>query len=109
MSIKLPFPKWTLVTPIKIYQTYINEDGEPVDELLFDGKCNYSEKSKQIMNAERQLITLSGKVICMGDIAPQSEKIEGYIEINGLKKNIYRSARPRNPDGSIFSTELELT
>ena len=109
MGFKIPFPKWSLVTPMKIYQTYINEDGEPIEELLFDGKVNYSEKSKQVMNADRQLITLTGKVICMGDIAPQHPTIEGYIEVNGIKKNIHRVSRPRNPDGSIFSTELELS
>ncbi|WP_040209870.1 hypothetical protein [Clostridium polynesiense] len=109
MGLKMPFPKWTLVTPVKIYQTYINEDGEPVSQLLFSGKVNYSEKSKQVMNADKQLITLTGKIICEGDIAPQYPKIEGYVEVNGVKINIYRAARPRNPDGSIFSTELELS
>ena len=109
MGFKMPFPKWSLVTPVKIYHSFINEDGEPVDELIFDGKVNYSEKSKRVMNADRQLITLSGKVICEGNIAPKHPVIEGYIEVNGVKKNIYRASRPRNPDGSIFSTELELS
>lgn len=106
---KLPFPDWILVTPVEIHQTSINEDGEPEEKLIFNGKCNYSEKSKQIMNSERQLITLSGKIICKGDIAPQYSIIEGYIKVNGVKKNIYISSRPKNPDGSIFSTELELS
>ena len=29
MGVKLPFPKWILNTPIKVYQTFINDDGEP--------------------------------------------------------------------------------
>lgn len=104
---KLPFPEWILVTPVKIYQTYINEDGEPVDNLIFEGLCNYSEKSKQTLDAERRLISLSGKVIVKGDINP-GKLIEGYIQIGEIKKDIFRSSRPRNPDGSVFSTELDL-
>lgn len=108
MGFKLPFPKWTLVTPIKVYQTYINEDGEPINNLIFSGMCNYSEKSKRVRNENGELVTLIGKVILEGDIAPQYKRIEGFVDINGVKSNIYKAARPRNPDGSIFSTELEL-
>lgn len=107
MGVKLPFPKWILNTPLNIYQTYINEDGEPEEKLIYEGKCSYDEKSKQTLDAERRLVTLSGKVIVEGDINPD-KLIEGYIKIGELKKDIYKSSRPRNPDGSVFSTELEL-
>lgn len=107
MGVKLPFPKWILNTPVKVYQTFINEDGEPVEDLIYDGLCNYNEKSKQTLDAERRLVTLSGKVIIEGDINP-GKLIEGYIKIGDIKKDIYKSSRPRNPDGSVFSTELEL-
>ncbi|MDQ0149352.1 hypothetical protein ACFO6R_10160 [Eubacterium multiforme] len=107
MGVKLPFPKWILNTPVEVYQTFINEDGEPVEILLYDGLCNYNEKSKQTLDAERRLVTLSGKVIIEGDINP-GKLIEGFIKIGELKKDIYKSSRPRNPDGSVFSTELEL-
>ncbi|MBY0756514.1 hypothetical protein K5V21_13775 [Clostridium sardiniense] len=107
MGVKLPFPKWILNTPVQIYQTFINEDGEPVEDLIYDGLCNYNEKSRQTLDAERRLVTLSGTVIVEGDINPD-KLIEGYIKIGELKKDIYKSSRPRNPDGSVFSTELEL-
>lgn len=107
MGVKLPFPKWILNTPVEIYQTYINEDGEPIEDLIYNGLCNYNEKSRQTLDAERRLVTLSGIVIVEGDINPD-KLIEGYIKIGELKKDIYKSSRPRNPDGSVFSTELEL-
>lgn len=107
MGVKLPFPKWILNTPIEIYQTFINEDGEPVEDLIYNGLCNYNEKSRQTLDAERRLVSLSGTVIVEGDINPD-KLIEGYIKIGELKKDIYKSLRPRNPDGSVFSTELEL-
>lgn len=105
---KLPFPRWACVTPIKVYLTELSEDGEPVEQVVFDGMCNYSEKSRQIMDAERRLIQLNAKAIIAGDIAPGRD-IEGYVLVEGaIKRAIHRAARPRNPDGSVFSTELEL-
>ena len=105
---KLPFPKWACNTPIKVHLTSLSEDGEPVEELVYDGLCNYSEKSRQILDAERRLIQLNAKAIIEGDIAPGRD-IEGYVMVEGgTKRTIYRAARPRNPDGSVFSTELEL-
>lgn len=105
---KLPFPKWILVTPIKVYQTEMDEDGEPVEELIFDGLCCFDEKIKHVMDAERRLVRLSGKAIIEGDILP-GKLIEGYVMLGSEKRTIFRSARPRNPDGSVFSTELELS
>jgi hypothetical protein len=104
---KIQFPKFLLTTPVKIYKTFINEDGEPKSELIFDGMCNYTEESKQILDSERRLITLSGSLIVEGDIYP-NKLIEGYIQVGEIKKDIFRTSKPHNPDGSVFSTELEL-
>jgi len=104
---KLPFPKWILNTPVKVYQTGINKFGEPIEELIFDGLVSYDEKQRQVMNAERQLVLLSGKIIIEGDINP-GKLIEGYVKIGGIDKKIYSAIRPRNPNGSVFSTELDL-
>lgn len=104
---KLPFPDWILVTPAKVYHAYLNEDGEPIESLIFDGKCNYNEKSKQVLDAEKRLVQLSAKAIFKGDIFPDKD-IEGYVQIGEIKRDIFKAARPRNPDGSVFSTELDL-
>ena len=104
---KFPFPRWLLSTPVKIYQTALNEDGEPSEAILYEGKAIYDEKTKQTIDKERKLVDLVGKVIVEGDINP-GKIIEGYVQVGEVKQNIYRSMRPRNPDGSVFSTELEL-
>lgn len=104
---KLPFPKWILVTPVKVYQTELSEDGEPVETILYDGLCSHDEKTKQVLDAERRLVTLSGKVIIEGDIYPD-KLIEGYVQFGDIQRTIFRTQRPKNPDGSVFSTELEL-
>ncbi|MDF9845177.1 MULTISPECIES: hypothetical protein [unclassified Paenibacillus] len=107
MKGKLPFPKWILKTPVKVYQTYTSEDGEPVEELIFDGLCCYEEKMKQKLDKERRLVTLSGKVIIQGDINP-GKLIEGLVRFGEIERPIFSTSRPQHPDGSVFSTELEL-
>ena len=106
MGLKLPFPKWLANTPIEVWFEGINTDGDCEENIIFNGKCIYTDKSKQVLNAERQLITLSGKVVIEGSIYDGA--FRGYVNINGLKKKIYSIDRPLNPDGSIFSTELNL-
>lgn len=105
---RFPFPKWNQVTPVRVYQTELSRYGEPVETLVYDGKCFYAEKSRQVMTAERQLVMLSGLIVIEGDINPD-KTIEGFVFIGGERKNIYRAKRPRNPDGTVFSTELELS
>ncbi|MEK3796117.1 hypothetical protein MKX42_30710 [Paenibacillus sp. FSL R7-0204] len=107
MKGKLPFPRWILKTPVQVYRTHTSEDGEPVEDLIFDGLCSYDAKSKQKLDKERRLVTLAGKVIIQGDILP-GELIEGLVRIDGAERSIFSALRPPNPDGSVFSTELEL-
>lgn len=104
MGMKLPFPKFLANTPIIVFKTELGEDGEE-EEKVFNGKCIYTDKQKQVMTAEKQLVTLSGKAVIEGNIPIK----EGYIKVNEDKKNIYSIERPLNPDGSVFSTELNLS
>ena len=103
---KLPFPDWCLVTPIKVFVEEETEDGVE-EKLIFDGRCNYSEKTKTTLNEQRQVVELTGKALFKGDIYP-GQPIKGYVIVDGMKRTIYRSRKPRNPDGSIYSTELDL-
>lgn len=104
---KFPFPKWNQVTPVKVYQQTVDTDGEPFEEIFFDGLAFYDEKQRQVLDAERRLVVLSGKVIIEGDIAP-GKVIEGHVNIGDDTKAIFGVIRPRNPDGTVFSTELDL-
>lgn len=106
MGLKLPFPKMLANTQIEVWFEGTNTDGDYKEYRVFQGKCIYTDKSKQVLNAERQLILLSGKAVIEGSI--YDGPFEGYVKVNGVKKKIYSIERPLNPDGTVFSTELNL-
>ena len=95
---------------VKLYQEGLSEEGEPLTSLnLKNEKCRFVEKIKTIITADGKKVELVGKVILLGDIAPNIKKINGgEIIINECKYEIYQASRPRNPDGSVHHTTLEL-
>ncbi len=106
---------------VKLYQEGLSEEGEPLTSLdIKNEKCRFVEKSKTIITADGKKVELVGKVILLGDIAPNIKKIsggevsnvitviDGKEVINESKYEIYQASRPRNPDGSIHHTTLEL-
>lgn len=108
---KLPFPDWLLQTEYSIVLNTegISEDGEPVSSVESSGKCIFSEKAKRIIDSEGKKIVLAGKVIIKGDIAPSLPTVsDGTITINNRTYEIYVGNRPRNPDGTIHSTQFEV-
>ncbi|GAB6170082.1 hypothetical protein JCM1393_25420 [Clostridium carnis] len=106
MGLKLPFPRWLANTPIEVCFEGTNADGDYEEKSIYKGMCNFTDKTKQVLNAEKQLITLSGKAVIEGPI--YNGPFEGYVKVNGIKKKIYSIERPLNPDGTVFSTELNL-
>lgn len=104
---KFPFPRWNANTPVKVFKRTVDTGGEPSEDVMFDDLAIYDEKQRQVLDAERRLVMLSGKVIIEGDIAP-GKIIEGHVEIDGDTKSIFSAIRPRNPDGTVYSTELDL-
>lgn len=108
---KLRFPKELAVTDYKVmlHKSGISEEGEPLIAFIHKGRCIFSEKAKRILTPDGKQITLLGKIIIEGDIAPNLKDVSsGVIEINGFSYEIYSGARSRNPDGSIFSTNWEI-
>lgn len=107
----LPFPDWLLNTDYSLIlnQDGVSEDGAPIERLKLSGKCIFSEKAKRIIDAEGKQITLLGKIIIKGDIAPSLKTIsDGVITINENSYEIFAGYRPRNPNGTIHHTEFEI-
>lgn len=103
-------PDRVCTTPITVYrESGLNMDGSPKRTVIFEGNCNYSEKTYQRMTADKQLITLNATALFNGDIAPDSDTIEGDVDVlSGMHRRIYASQKCRNPDGTVNYTRLEL-
>lgn len=95
---------------VKLYQEGLSEEGEPSTSLnLENQKCRFVEKTRVIINTDGKKVELVGRVILSEDIAPNMKKISGgQVAINDCKYEIYQASRPRNPDGSVHHTTLEL-
>lgn len=64
-------PERVCTTPCTVYRTDgLNRDGSKKRTVIFEGKCFHSEKARQKLSAEKQLITLSGEALFCGDIGP---------------------------------------
>ena len=108
---KLSFPDWLLNTDyiLVLNEEGVTEDGAPKISLETSGKCIFSEKAQRVIDAEGKQITLLGKVIIKGDIAPSLKTVsDGVITINGCNYEVYAGYRPRNPDGTVHHTEFEI-
>lgn len=94
---------------IVLYGEGTTEDGEPVIALDTDLKCNYQDKAKRVLTAEKVMIQLTAKAYFVGDIAPELSVISGgQVTVFGETRSIYQGTKARNPDGTVNFTELEI-
>ncbi len=108
---KLAFPSHLLVTPykIKIFSNGVTKEGG--SECIFSdkGKCIFTEKNQVVINSESKKIHSSAFFIVKGDIAAGIvNPASGEAEIAAGRYEIAAVNRYRNPDGSIFSSEVFL-
>lgn len=100
---------WACKTPVTVRLTGgIGEDGAPMERPPIETLCSFSEKQKQVLDAQRRLVTLEGTLLLPGDLAADMAELTGTVEIDGHRWDIYRASRGRNPDGSVNFTQLEL-
>ncbi len=101
---------WACNTPVRVQLAgEINEDGEEVVTVLYDGLCNYTERSRVVLDEQGRKVLLQAQAYFPGDIAPELLDIAGEVVVEGgPTRRIYKSARPRNPDNTVNYTLLEL-
>ncbi len=100
---------WACKTQVTVYlESEIGEDGAPVEREPIQTLCSFSEQQRQILTADRQLVTLNGTLLFPGDLAPDCPKLAGTVEVCGNRWNIHKASRCRNPDGSVNFTKLEV-
>lgn len=101
--------RWACKTPVVVRLVgEIGEDGAPVEHEPIQTLCSYSEQQRQVLDAQRQLVTLNGCLLFCGDLAPDCPELSGTVEVYDKRWNIYKASRGRNPDGSVNFTKLEV-
>lgn len=94
---------------LEIDQEGLNEYGEPLKQVVFEGKCNYQDKAKTILTAEKKLVDITGCAMFPGDICPELPVISGGSAIVfGAKRRIQQGTKARNMDGTVNYTEVLL-
>lgn len=87
----------------------LNEYGEPLGVVVYSGKCNYQDKARTILTAEKKLVQITGSALFPGDICPELSVISGgNAVVFGAKRRIMEGRKARNPDGTVNYTEVLL-
>lgn len=108
---KLPYFDFWDNVPAKIILTDgLDEDGEPKEVAKWQGLVNFSEKAKRIQNKDGLWVKLSAVIHIKGDILPGVVFNGGTVTVTGYSNTfeIVSYSRPRNPDGTVNHTRLEL-
>lgn len=87
----------------------LNNLGEPVSILELDLKCNFQDRAKTILTAEKKLVQITGTALFPGDIAPGFSSLGGgTVTVFGETRRIEQGSKNRNPDGTVNYCSLEV-
>lgn len=94
---------------LEMEQEGVNEYGEPLQTVIWQGKCNYQDKAKTVLTFEKKLVQIIGTALFPKDICPELAVISGGTAvIFGTERRILEGRKARNPDGSVNFTEVLL-
>ena len=109
---KLRYPKFADVTPCTIVFTGgPSQFGDDDPLKTWEGKVNWSEKAQKVQDKDGNWIKLSGVIHVGADILDGivDEVTGGKVNIAGLtNREINAINRPRNPDGTVNHTRIEV-
>lgn len=110
MPMKFPYlDQWDNAScMVYVTDTKPSENGDFPVLYYYNGKCNLSEKSRTIRNADGEYVRLACTLHIKGDIAPNLATFSGKAVVNGKTMLIESVDRPRNPDGTVHHTRLGL-
>ena len=94
---------------LELDQEGLTEYGEPLPTISYSGKCNYQDKAKTVLTAEKKLVEITGSALFPGDICPKLPVISGgEATIFDVKCRVLQGSKARNPDGTVNYTEVLL-
>lgn len=108
---RLPFPTFFLTVPVvlRLNDAGLDENGAPQPAVEWRGRGWWSERAETAVNTDGRTVRLRGRLVLAGDVAPQLAVIsDGEAEVAGACYRLWAARRPRNPDGSVHHTSLEL-
>ena len=87
----------------------LNNLGEPKYMAELELICNFQDRAKTILTAEKKLVQITGTALFPGDIAPDMPSLSGgTVTIFGEERRIEQGAKNRNPDGTVNFCTLEV-
>jgi len=104
-------PKRLCKTDIHVHleSEELNNLSEPKYTADLDLKCNFQDRSKTILTAEKKLVQITGTAMLQGDIAPDFPTLSGgTVTVFGEVRRIEQGSKNRNPDGTVNFCTLEV-
>ena len=108
--------KWPCLVPkqfcktdisLEFEQEGVNQYGEPLAKVRYEGKCNYQDSAKRILTEQKKIVQITGVALFPGDICPELPVISGGTAIiHGVKRRIVKGTKARNPDNTVNYTEV---
>lgn len=104
-------PKRMCKTEIQVHleSEEINNLGNPKYTADLDLICNFQDRAKTILTAEKKLVQITGTALFPGDIAPEMPSLSGgTVTVFGETRQIVQGTKNRNPDGTVNYCTLEV-
>lgn len=104
-------PKRLCKVPVHVHleSEELSNEGEPKYSMDADLLCNFQDKAKTVLTAEKKLIQITGVALFPGDIAPDMPSLSGgTLTAFGEERRIEQGCKNRNPDGTVNYCSLEV-
>lgn len=104
-------PKRLCRVPVNVHleSEELNNLGEPEYMADLDLMCNFQDRAKTILTAEKKLVQITGTALFPGDIAPEMPTLSGgTVTVFGQERRIEQGMKARNPDGTVNFCQLEV-
>lgn len=83
--------------------------GEPKQVIDLELKCNFQDRVKTVLTAEKKLVEVTGTALFPGDIAPEMPTLSGgTVTVFGAERRIVQGMKARDPDGKVNFCRLDV-